>query len=68
MSNTFLFAQYESDNDMSQYFDDGRKENENNIVKLNLSSIVIGDLPIFYERVLFLDSLILLYRTVTDND
>lgn len=36
----------------AKYFDDGGIADTKNVLKIGLTSIIIGDLPIFYERVL----------------
>ena len=45
-----LSAQTDSIQDISYYFDDARVTDAKNIFKINLPSIINGDLPIFYER------------------
>ncbi|RMG83907.1 MAG: hypothetical protein D6707_00145, partial [Bacteroidetes bacterium] len=44
------FAQNDTIQDLSQYFDDGKISNSKNIVKINATSIINGDLPVYYER------------------
>lgn len=51
LSNTMLLAQNDSINDISYYFDDGIS-GQKNLIKLNAMSIINGDLPVFYERIL----------------
>ncbi len=50
---TFVFTSltfFGQANDNSKYFDDGKISEAKNVIKLNLSSIIHGDVPIFYER------------------
>lgn len=45
---TSLYAQ--SENDISQYFDDGGVSESKNILKINLASALNGDISVHYER------------------
>lgn len=45
-----LYSQDEPVQDVSYYLDDSGFSNRKNVFKVNLTSIVYGDLPIFYER------------------
>ncbi len=49
-----LFAQIGNDDtsDISGYFDDGRISKAKNIIKVNALSVITGDIPVYYERVL----------------
>ncbi len=47
-----LIAQNDSIKDNSYYFDDSGISEAKNIVKLNILSIINGDLPLYYERIL----------------
>jgi len=49
-----LIAQTNSNDtsDISKYFDDGRISNAKNVIKFNAISIITGDLPIYYERII----------------
>ena len=47
-----LHSQDEPVQDVSYYLNDSGFSQRKNVIKLNLSSIVYGDLPIYYERAL----------------
>ena len=46
-----VIAQNDSIQDNSYYFDDGSISESKNLVKINVLSIIIGDLPVYYERI-----------------
>lgn len=48
-----VYAQSDSIQDNSYYFDDGGISDAKNVIKLNILSTINGDLSLFYERVLF---------------
>ncbi|MCK4662030.1 MAG: hypothetical protein KAT68_04150 [Bacteroidales bacterium] len=53
LSNTKLLAQNDSLNDISYYLDDDRGISDGrNLVKINFLSIINGDIPVYYERIL----------------
>jgi len=47
-----LYAQEDSVRNNAWYFDDGGVSVARNVVKVNVWSVIIGDLPVYYERVL----------------
>ena len=47
-----VIAQNDSIQDNSYYFDDGGISESKNLVKINVLSIVNGDLPVYYERII----------------
>jgi len=47
-----VIAQNDSIQDNSYYFDDGGISESKSLVKINVFSIVNGDLPVYYERII----------------
>ena len=47
-----LYAQSDSTRNASWYFDDGGISESKNILKINVLSVITGDLPLYYERVI----------------
>ncbi len=48
----FYSQQNENENQNHKYFEDGGLSERKNLIKLDLFSILNGDVPFFYERVL----------------